>query len=98
AGARVLEFLRGHVPESRSGPLWGNSCGMDRRGLARYLPELEDHLHYRSIDVSSLKELCRRWYPDVFKARPQKTDAHRALVDIAASISELAYYRAHILR
>ncbi|MGH8998669.1 MAG: oligoribonuclease [Acidimicrobiia bacterium] len=98
AGARVLEYLRGHVPESRTVPLCGNSIGMDRRFLARYLPELEDHLHYRSIDVSSLKELCRRWYPDVFKARPQKTDAHRALVDIAASISELAYYRAHILR
>jgi oligoribonuclease len=98
AGRKVLEYIKGHVPEPRKVPLCGNSIGMDRRFLARYLPEIEEHLHYRSIDVSSLKELCRRWYPEPFGARPQKTDGHRALPDIGASITELRYYRETILK
>ncbi|MGH9043137.1 MAG: oligoribonuclease [Acidimicrobiia bacterium] len=98
AGARVLEYLKGHAPTPRTVPLCGNSIGMDRRFLARYLPEIEDHLHYRSIDVSSIKELCRRWYPEPFKARPDKSEGHRALSDVHASISELAYYRTTVFK
>jgi oligoribonuclease len=98
AGHKVLEYIKGHVPAPRTVPLCGNSIGMDRRFLARYLPDIEEHLHYRSIDVSSIKELCRRWYKEPFTARPQKTDDHRALPDIAASIAELRYYREAIFR
>jgi oligoribonuclease len=98
AGRAVLEYIKGHVPEPRTVPLCGNSIGMDRRFLARYLPDIEEHLHYRSIDVSSIKELCRRWYPEPFGARPQKGDAHRALPDIGGSISELRYYRETIFK
>jgi oligoribonuclease len=98
AGRRTLEYIKGHVPEPRTVPLCGNSIGMDRRFLARYLPEIEEHLHYRSIDVSSIKELCRRWYAEPFAARPQKTDDHRALPDIGASIGELRYYRETVFR
>jgi oligoribonuclease len=98
AGRTVLEYIKGHVPEPRTVPLCGNSIGMDRRFLARYLPGIEEHLHYRSIDVSSIKELCRRWYAEPFGARPQKADDHRALPDIAASIAELRYYRETIFR
>jgi oligoribonuclease len=98
AGRTVLEYIKGHVPEPRTVPLCGNSIGMDRRFLARYLPDIEEHLHYRSIDVSSIKELCRRWYPEPFNTRPQKVDDHRALPDIRASISELRYYREAIFR
>ena len=98
AGATVLEYLKAHAPTPRSVPLCGNSIGMDRRFLARHLPEIEDHLHYRSIDVSSVKELCRRWYPEPFKARPEKAEGHRALADIRASIEELRYYRETIFR
>jgi len=93
AGARALEYIKGHAPTPRTVPLCGNSIGMDRRFLARYLPEIEDHLHYRSIDVSSVKELCRRWYPEPFRARPDKAEGHRALPDIRGSIEELRYYR-----
>jgi oligoribonuclease len=96
AGRRVLEYIKGHVPEPRTVPLCGNSIGMDRRFLDRYLPDIEQHLHYRSIDVSSVKELCRRWYPEPFKARPEKTEDHRALPDIRGSIDELRYYREKI--
>ncbi|MGH8973335.1 MAG: oligoribonuclease [Acidimicrobiia bacterium] len=98
AGARVLEYIKGHAPTPRMVPLCGNSIGMDRRFLSRYLPEIEDHLHYRSIDVSSIKELCRRWYPEPFKARPDKTEGHRALSDVHASISELRYYRETVFK
>jgi oligoribonuclease len=98
AGRKVLEYIKGHVPEPRTVPLCGNSIGMDRRFLARYLPEVEEHLHYRSIDVSSIKELCRRWYQAPFAARPQKADAHRALPDIKASVEELRYYRETIFK
>ena len=98
AGRRVLEYIKGHVPGPRTVPLCGNSIGMDRRFLARYLPDIEEHLHYRSIDVSSIKELCRRWYREPFTARPEKADDHRALPDIAASIAELRYYRETIFK
>jgi oligoribonuclease len=98
AGRSVLEYIKGHVPEPRTVPLCGNSIGMDRRFLARYLPEIEEHLHYRSIDVSSIKELCRRWYREPFIARPEKTEGHRALPDIGASIDELRYYRETIFK
>jgi len=98
AGRRVLEYIKGHVPEPRTVPLCGNSIGMDRRFLARYLPAIEEHLHYRSIDVSSIKELCRRWYREPFAARPQKADDHRALPDIGASIAELRYYKETVFK
>jgi oligoribonuclease len=93
AGAATLDFIRRHVPEPRSVPLCGNSIGTDRRFLATYLPEIEAHLHYRSIDVSSVKELVRRWYPKIAQGRPQKVGQHRALDDIRESIEELRYYR-----
>jgi oligoribonuclease len=96
AGAQTLAFIRQHVPEPRTVPLCGNSIGTDRRFLAAYLPEIEDYLHYRSIDVSSVKELVRRWYPKVRQARPQKVGAHRALDDIRDSIEELRYYRERV--
>jgi oligoribonuclease len=98
AGRKTLEYIKGHVPEPRTVPLCGNSIGMDRRFLDRYLPEIEEHLHYRSIDVSSIKELCRRWYREPFTARPEKVDDHRALPDIRASIVELRYYRETIFK
>ena len=96
AGAQTLAFLRTHVPEARTVPLCGNSIGTDRRFLARYLPEIEDHLHYRSVDVSTIKELARRWYPAQLSALPRKATAHRALDDIRESIEELRYYRQHL--
>ena len=74
----------------------GNSIGVDRRFLDRYLPNLDRYLHYRSIDVSSLKELCRRWYPEMYRKRPDKTEQHRALGDILESIAELRFYRESI--
>ena len=96
AGEETLAFLRSHIGEPRSVPLCGNSIGTDRRFLAAHLPEVESFLHYRSIDVSSVKELCRRWYPDVLAGAPPKREAHRALEDIRESIAELAYYRSKI--
>ncbi len=93
AGAETLEFIKQHVPEPRTVPLCGNSIGTDRRFLAAYLPEIEDHLHYRSIDVSSVKELVKRWYPEVDARRPHGQGAHRALDDIRDSVREMAYYR-----
>jgi oligoribonuclease len=96
AGAQTLEFLKLHIPEARSVPLAGNSIGTDRRFLATQLPEIEEYLHYRSVDVSTLKELCRRWYPAVAKAAPEKKGGHRALQDIQESVAELAYYRSAI--
>jgi oligoribonuclease len=96
AGDATLEFIKAHVPMPRSVPLCGNSIGTDRRFLAAYLPAIEDHLHYRSIDVSSLKELVRRWYPKIGHARPQKVGTHRALDDIRDSIDELRYYRERV--
>jgi oligoribonuclease len=93
AGAATMEFLRTHVPEPRSVPLCGNSIGTDRRFLAAYLPDIENYLHYRSIDVSGVKELVRRWYPKASQDRPSKVGLHRALDDIRESIAELRYYR-----
>lgn len=98
AGAQTLEFIRAHVPEPRTVPLCGNSIGTDRRFLAHWLPEIEDHLHYRSVDVSSIKELARRWYPDAVAKAPGKHGSHRALDDIRESIAELRYYREAVFR
>jgi oligoribonuclease len=94
AGAQTLDFLKKHIAEPATVPLAGNSIGTDRRFLATQLPEVEDFLHYRSVDVSTVKELCRRWYPDVYKGAPTKKGGHRALQDIRESVEELAYYRA----
>jgi oligoribonuclease len=94
----VLSYVRSHVKAPRSVPLCGNSIGTDRRFLARDMPELDEYLHYRSIDVSSLKELCKRWYPEVYRKRPGKAEHHRALDDIRESIEELRFYREHMLR
>ena len=96
AGTAVLEFLRQHIPEAGTVPLCGNSIATDRSFLARYLPEVDDWFHYRSIDVSTVKELCRRWYPEAYKAAPTKAGGHRALDDIRESVKELAYYRSAI--
>ena len=96
AGAQTLAFLREHIPEAGKVPLAGNSIGTDRRFLATQLPEIEDFLNYRSVDVSTVKELCRRWLPDVYKAAPEKQGGHRALQDIRESVAELAYYRTAI--
>jgi oligoribonuclease len=93
AEKQVLDYVRTWVPEPRTAPLAGNSIGTDRAFLARDMPELDAHLHYRMVDVSSVKELCRRWYPRVFYAKPEKGLAHRALADIRESINELMYYR-----
>jgi oligoribonuclease len=98
AGSSTLDFIKHHVPESGTAPLCGNSIGTDRRFLASYLPEIENYLHYRSIDVSSVKELCRRWYPDALAKAPDKAGGHRALDDIRESVAELAYYREAIFR
>ncbi len=96
AGAQTLAFLQQNIHEARTVPLAGNSIGTDRRFLAAQLPEIEDYLHYRSVDVSTVKELCRRWLPEVYKAAPVKKGGHRALQDIRESVAELAYYRAAI--
>jgi oligoribonuclease len=98
AGAATLEFIRRHAPEARTVPLCGNSIGTDRRFLARHLPEIEDHLHYRSIDVSSVKELARRWYPTALADAPSKSGGHRALDDIRESVAELRYWRASVFK
>ena len=98
AGAQTLEFIRTHVPEPRTVPLCGNSIGMDRRFLAIHLPEIEEHLHYRSIDVSTIKELARRWYPEALAAAPRKATAHRAMDDIRESVAELVHWRSTVFR
>jgi oligoribonuclease len=89
----VLEYVKRFVPEARTAPLAGNTIGTDRMFLNRYMPELDSHLHYRNIDVSSVKELSRRWYPRVYFNMPKKDGGHRALADIKESIKELQYYR-----
>src|SRR3954453_17699369 len=93
AEQQLLAYIKRFVPERRSAPLCGNSIGTDRGFLPRDMPELDDHLPYRMVDVSSLKELARRWFPRVYFAQPPKGLAHRALADILESIRELAYYR-----
>ena len=96
AGQQTLEFIKQWVPQARSVPLCGNSIGMDRRFLDAYLPEIEQHLHYRSVDVSSIKELVRRWYPQVLNHLRSKQGTHRALDDIRESVAELRHYREHV--
>jgi len=98
AGRQTLAFIKEHVPTAGTVPLCGNSIGTDRRFLAAYLPDIENWLHYRSVDVSTVKELCRRWYPAAAKAVPSKKGSHRALDDIKESVAELAYYRSSIFR
>jgi oligoribonuclease len=93
AQERVLDYVRGHVKEPRKAPLCGNSIATDRSFLARDMPELDAYLHYRMVDVSSIKELARRWYPRAYFASPLKTGGHRALADIRESVRELQYYR-----
>ncbi|MDY6871295.1 MAG: oligoribonuclease [Actinomycetota bacterium] len=89
----VLDYIRGHVHQAKTAPLAGNSIATDRGFIARDMAELDDYLHYRMIDVSSIKELCRRWYPRIYFGQPEKGLAHRALADIHESIRELKYYR-----
>ena len=97
AEERVLAYVRGHVPHERSAPLAGSSVYVDRAFLAVAMPALNEHLHYRLVDVSSIKELAKRWYPRVYFAAPAKTGNHRALGDIRDSIAELRYYRETIM-
>lgn len=94
AESMVLDYIRGHVKAPKTAPLAGNSIATDRGFIARDMPALDEYLHYRMIDVSSIKELCRRWYPRVYYGQPEKGLAHRALADIHESIRELRYYRA----
>ena len=98
AGQLTLAFIKEHVPEPRTVPLCGNSIGTDRRFLATQLPDVEEYLHYRSVDVSTIKELCRRWYPDVLANAPAKEGTHRALDDIKESVKELQYYRSTVFK
>lgn len=96
AQEQVLAYVREHVPEAGKAPLGGNSVATDRGFLARDMPELDSWLHYRMIDVSSIKELARRWYPRVYFNAPKKHGGHRALADITESIAELRFYRAAV--
>ena len=89
----TLAFIKQHCPEERKVPLAGNSIGTDRRFLASYMPNIENWLHYRNVDVSTVKELVKRWYPALDKARPIKPGTHRAMDDVRESINELIYYR-----
>ncbi len=89
----VMTYIREHVKQAKTAPLAGNSIATDRGFIARDMPKLDDYLHYRMIDVSSIKELCRRWYPRIYFGQPEKGLAHRALADIHESIRELRYYR-----
>ncbi len=89
----VLDYIREHVGEAGTAPLAGNSIGTDRGFITRDMPELDKYLHYRMVDVSSIKELCRRWYPRIYFGQPEKGLSHRALADIKESIRELRYYR-----
>ncbi|MFI6323509.1 oligoribonuclease [Nonomuraea sp. NPDC050556] len=96
AESLVLDYMRGHIAEPKKAPLCGNSIGTDRTFLSRDMPAVDAYLHYRMIDVSSIKELVRRWYPRVYFAAPEKQGGHRALADITESIRELRYYRAAV--
>ncbi len=98
AESRTLSFLREYISEAGSVPLCGNSIGTDRRFLQQYMPNLEAFFHYRNVDVSTIKELAKRWQPSVLAARPEKVSAHRALDDIRESVAELAHYRDTLFR
>jgi len=89
----VLDYIKRFIPNAKEAPLAGNTIGTDRMFLNRYMPALDQHLHYRNIDVSSIKELSRRWFPRVYFQMPKKSGDHRALADIRESIVELQYYR-----
>lgn len=93
AERQVLDYVKRWVPQPKKAPLAGNSIGTDKAFLDAYMPDLVEHLHYRIIDVSSIKELSRRWYPRAYFASPEKNGGHRALADILESIDELRYYR-----
>jgi oligoribonuclease len=93
AEAKILDYVKSFAAEAGTAPLAGNSIGTDRMFLNRYMPKLDAHLHYRNVDVSSIKELTRRWYPKVYFQLPKKSGGHRALADIRESIAELRYYR-----
>jgi oligoribonuclease len=93
AQTKVLEYITQHIPEKNKGHLAGSSVYVDRGFLAKYMPDIDQHLHYRLIDVSTIKELARRWYPKAYFNSPEKTGNHRALADIRESIAELRYYR-----
>ena len=97
AEAQVIDYVKKFAPEARTAPLAGNSIGTDRMFINRYMPMLDAHLHYRNVDVSSIKELVRRWYPKVYFQLPKKSGGHRALADIRESIAELVYYRKTVL-
>ncbi len=97
AEARILEFVSAHC-EERAAPLCGNSVHQDRRFLSRYMPKVDAYLHYRIIDVSTVKELAKRWYPETYAEVPKKTGRHRALDDIKESIAELRWYRQRVFR
>jgi oligoribonuclease len=98
AGKLTLDFLREHISTAGTVPLCGNSIGTDRRFLAAQLPDVDSFLHYRSIDVSTVKELVRRWYPPVYAKAPKKQGAHRALDDIRESVDELRFYREMVFK
>ncbi|WP_108250921.1 oligoribonuclease [Planctomonas deserti] len=92
----VLEYILKYVPVGQQAPIAGNTIGTDRTFLAKYMPRVDSHLHYRSVDVSSIKELARRWYPRIYFNSPEKNGGHRALADILESIRELDYYRSSL--
>lgn len=98
AETQVMDFLRQHVPEARTAPLAGNSVHADRAFLRRYMPAIEAHVHYRNVDVSTVKELARRWHPEALALAPRKGGGHRALVDIRESIEEMRYWRRAVFK
>ncbi|CAB4678150.1 unannotated protein [freshwater metagenome] len=93
AEAQVLEYIKKYIPTAKTSPLAGNTISTDRLFISKYMPKLDDHLHYRNIDVSTIKELAKRWYPRAYFQAPKKDGGHRALADILESIEELKYYR-----
>jgi oligoribonuclease len=96
AEAQVLEYIKKYIPNPKTSPLAGNTIGTDRMFISKYMPSLDAHLHYRNIDVSTIKELSKRWYPRVYFQAPKKDGGHRALADILESIEELKYYRSTV--
>ena len=93
AESQVLEYIKKYIPTAKTTPLAGNTISTDRLFISKYMPKLDDHLHYRNIDVSTIKELAKRWYPRAYFQAPKKDGGHRALADILESIEELKYYR-----